>query len=265
MSNESGMNSTRQQTVQARLAALADGTLPASERERLLATIAQSPELAAALERQRRATAMLDTLREVPAPETLHRSVAALASPATPRPRRRSAPRPLLAAGALAAVAIVTIAIALSAGSTVPPPTVAQAAIVGLGPATQPAPAISVDDPAVLDRSAAGIAFPNWRPHLGWQPAGARSDRLAGRAITTVFYLPADSTGGDYGRVGYAIVSGRALALPDGKALYSHGIAFHAFDTDGATVVTWRRAGHTCILVARSVDSATLTRLASWQ
>lgn len=217
--------------------------------------------------------ARLGALQSVYAPETLHRTVRALVSKAASadasRSRSRSWEWRLPAAGALAAVAIAALAIALSSHTTTP--TVLQVARLGLAPATLPAPSVSSQDQAVLNRSAAGIVFPNWRPSLGWRATGARSDRLAGRAITTVSYLPATTVHGGaaqeggYGRVGYAIVEGGALPLPAGASRTSHGILFRVLKTDGATVLTWRRSGHTCILVAREVPASTLIRLATWQ
>ncbi len=247
--------------------------------------------------------ALLGPLYDVKAPETLHRAVAALASegaragsdrtagriPGVTRPRGRTAgdglargrhsraraPRRLLVAGALTVVAVVAVAalaIGLGARTSTSGPTVLQAARLGLAPATLPAPAASANDAAVLDRSAAGIDFPNWRPGLGWRATGARSDRLGGRTVATVFYEPTGAavqartrSEPGYGRVGYAIVEGRALPLPAGAARVSHGIAFHVLNTEGTTIVTWRRAGHTCILAAHDVPSATLMKLAVWE
>lgn len=225
----------------------------------------------------------LAPLRGVSAPTELQRSVAALAATRAERAQARSL-RPLLVAGALAALAIAALAIGLTqhsgTGERPTSPTVLQAASLGLRPATLPAPGISSRDAALLDRSAAGIAFPNWGPRLGWRASGARSDRLAGRTVATVFYRPAAASGADSQatsanpgattdaagyRVGYAIVAGHALPLPGGATQTSHGIAFHVLTADGANVLTWRRAGHTCILVARDVSSATLIRLATWQ
>jgi hypothetical protein len=33
---------------------------------------------------------------------------------------------------------------------------------------------------------------------------------------------------------------------------------------DGATIVTWLRDGHTCILAAKGVDARVLLKLAAW-
>jgi hypothetical protein len=193
------------------------------------------------------------------------------------RESRRLVVAGALATAAIAAIAALTVGLAGHAGERgrIAQPTVPQAARLGLAKATLPAPNASPTDAAVLDRSAGGISFPNWRPQLGWQASGARSDRLRGHTVTTVFYEPA--AGGsasqnaeagsqrDYGRVGYAIVEGSALPIPGGRTTTSHGIAFHTLRADGATVLTWRRAGHTCILVAKDVSSRALMRLATWE
>jgi hypothetical protein len=252
--------------IQARLAALADGTLAPEERERLLEQIGRSTELRQEAERQRHTVAIVGSLESVQAPAELHRSVAALSAGATRRRRPRRALRLQLAgAGALAAIAFAALVIALTTGSS-GGPTLLQAADVALRPATLPAPAQSAHRPGRLARSVDGIAYPYWQDSLGWGAAGARVDRLGGRTITTVFYRPQSARTAVSGRIGYAIVAGRALPIPhDGSQVEEKGIAFHVLSSRGTTIVTWRRAGHTCILVAREVSGATLVHLASWQ
>ncbi len=44
-----------------------------------------------------------------------------------------------------------------------------------------------------------------------------------------------------------------------------HGVSFHVLSHANPTIVTWREAGHTCILTARGVSAGTLMRLATWQ
>jgi hypothetical protein len=259
-----------ERNIEVQLAALADGTLPSSQREQVLARIEQSPELAAELERQRHAVAILGSLRNTQAPAALHSSIQSLtagaASPRRQRRRRRrvTARLRLAAAGALAAVAVAAFILALTTAGTTGEPTVQQAARLALGPATLAAPAESPRDHGVLASSVEGIAYPYWQSAFGWQAAGARTDRLAGRTVTTVFYTHSATYAGP-GRIGYAIVAGPALALPNGAVSTLRGVRFHILTSDGATVVTWRRAGHTCILVARGVSSGTLVHLAAWE
>jgi hypothetical protein len=109
-------------------------------------------------------------------------------------------------------------------------------------------------------RSVDGIHFPYWEHALGWRASGARVDEVAGHQSTTVFYTSAGNA-----RVGYTILAGRALPVPAGQTLDRGGIVFHVLGNHGTTVLTWRRAGHTCILAARGVPPGTLARLASWQ
>lgn len=61
--------------IHAALAALADGTLPEDRRESVLAHVANSPELVAELEKQRRAVALVRSLESVQAPQLLRRSI----------------------------------------------------------------------------------------------------------------------------------------------------------------------------------------------
>jgi hypothetical protein len=61
--------------IHAALAALADGTLPEQRRESVLARVAESRELAAELEDQRRAVMLVRSLERVEAPALLRRSI----------------------------------------------------------------------------------------------------------------------------------------------------------------------------------------------
>jgi hypothetical protein len=87
-----------------------------------------------------------------------------------------------------------------------------------------------------------------------------RHDTVGGRAATTVTYR------GPAGDVGYTIVDGAPLPEPEGaRRVVSAGVPMRVFTKDGATVVTWRRGGHTCILAGRGRDAeARLVAFASW-
>jgi anti-sigma factor RsiW len=269
--------------IHAELAALADGTLPQQRRDQLLAQLADSPELAAELEDQRRAVAIIGSLESVHAPTLLRRSIelasAGHAQPAssrsadTPTPRREGArerrrssrlsPR-LAATAALAivAAAAVTLALTVGGGPSAPTraPTLLQASSVALRPATLPAPAESAHNSHLLAESADGIHYPYWGARLGWSATGARTDTAGGRTITTVFYAD-----GRARRIGYSIVSGAALAIPSGGSILErHGVRFHIVGRANPTVLTWREAGHTCILTAHGVGAGTLVHLATW-
>jgi hypothetical protein len=256
--------SDRYDDIQAQLARLADGALPAAARERLLAQVRDSPELARELETQRDAVALLRRLEDVRAPASLQRSIEALQVGARPplraRPPRRVQwrLRPVVAL-ALASTVVAATILALTAAHS-GAPTVLAASQLALRPATLPAPAESPRANGVLVSSVDGIPYPYWGGSLGWRTAGARTDRLDGRTITTVFY--ADSAAR---RIGYAIVAGRALPLPGGAVVSRRGVTFHVLTAaGGVTIVTWRRSDHTCILAARRVDAGTLMQLATW-
>jgi hypothetical protein len=258
-----------------------------------------TPEDIQADAESRRAVELLRSLDSVRAPASLRHAVEAMVAdsaavdptiadstiydpaapvprtdpPATDRPsttaerasirhhRRRSphlgGPR-LAGALALAAVAIVAFTLALSSGP--PAPTVLEAARPGLRVATRLAPSESPRNLHQLAVSAAGIPYPYWGGSVGWEATGARSDRVGGRTVTTVFYSDRHRQ-----RIGYSIVSGPALPLPAGATVIENGVRFSLPHAPGFTVVTWREAGHTCILTARSVAAPTLMRLAAWE
>lgn len=200
--------------------------------------------------------ASMSVLAAVQAPPELRRSLEELVSSAPRRSRGGRAPALRLAGvGALAAAAVAVV-LALGGGSADTPTTLA-AAQVALAPATLAPPAESPGRRGVLGASVEGTSFPYWG--RGWPAVGARTDRLDGRTITTVFYA---AHGGK--RIGYAIVSGDPLpATTAGAGVERGGVSFRVLDSGGATVVTWREAGHTCILAARGVPAPTLLRLVS--
>ncbi len=214
-------------------------------------------------ETQHRIAALIGSI-DAPAPASLHASVreliAAAPRSAHTRPNRLFRPALLLGAGALACAAVLALVLALSAnGPTVAQPTVLQAAMLGLRPATQAAPEENPGAPGQLAISAEGIPYPYWHRRFGWQTMGARSDSLGGRRVTTVFYANSASE-----RIGYSIVAGPALAVPDsGQSVVWDGVRFHMLSAAGSAVVTWRRAGHTCILVGSGVSARTLLTLAN--
>lgn len=280
--------------IHAALAALADDTLPQQRREPVLARVAESSELAAELEDQRRAVMFMRSLERVEAPILLRRSIELAATGdaavgednagessvsatagagrgrgATQRMRERASrrssslrrPSRLVAGGAFAAAVAVVLVLVLTSGGATSAPTVLQASSAGLRAATAAAPAENPHNPHLLAVSAAGIHYPYWGAKLGWKAVGARTDTLGGRTVTTVFYANSRAR-----RIGYSIVSGAALETPAASAtVQRHGVSFHVLSRANPTVVTWREAGHTCILTARGVGADTLMRLATWQ
>lgn len=202
--------------------------------------------------------ASIRSLEAVQAPASLHRSLEELVRSAPRRQRRRMPALRLAGAGALATAAVAAVVLALGGGSS-RTPTVLEASSVALEPASLASPAENPRRQGVLEASVEGVSFPYWGGARGWPAAGARTDRLDGRVITTVFYTARDGK-----RIGYAIVAGSPLPMPaTGTAVDRGGVRFHVLHSAGATVVTWREAGHTCILAARGVPAHTLLRLVS--
>jgi anti-sigma factor RsiW len=246
--------------IYADLAALADGNLPPERGEQVQALAAASPQLAARLAEQRRVASLLGSIDDS-APPSLQHAIEVMAGEAKPRRGRvpRSRRWSLAGVGALAGAAVIALVLALST-STPGLPSVPQAARLALRPATVASPRESPSNRALLASSVDGIAYPYWGKRFGWKTAGARTDRLGGRMITTVFYTNSRAE-----RIGYSIVAGDALALPSGHVVWQAGVQFRLLQSGGATVLTWRRAGHTCILTAKGVSSGTMLALAGWQ
>ncbi len=205
---------------------------------------------------------------DVRAPDSLHRSVESLVAARSAGrrrdPRASGARRSWLAGGlavatALVAVLVVALAVSLSGGGG-SGSSVRQASALTLRAATMPAPRESSSSPTELAAAVDGVSFPYWRDRFGWRSTGARTDRIGGRTVTTVFYADAQGR-----RIGYAIVAG-VQAHPPGGGVGSlrGGTVYRVLSVNGATVVTWLRDGHLCVVSGRGVDSATLLRLASW-
>lgn len=254
-----------QRKIVAALAALADGSLAPRRRARLLERIERSPELADGLARQREALALMSSLERVSAPASLHRTIEARTTGRRAGASRGRASLGLRAAGvsALAAALVVLVAVALS-GAGARQPRMRQIAALALASATAPSPPASQRNHRLLADEVEGVWFPAWAQALAWQTAGSRVGRIAGRTVRVVFYRPASGSRAGSRRIGYAIVSGPALSSPAGEAYAWRGIGFHAFQVAGSSVLTWRRAGHTCVLAGHGVTIATLTRLAAW-
>jgi hypothetical protein len=241
------------------LTRLADGSLPADQQAELLDQIRQSPELTAALAEQKRAVTMLRALDE-PAPAALRAHVdeltGATAGGSTSSRRAPRWRRAFVLPGATAiAAAVAAVVILVSGGTT--PPTVPVATRFALASATLPAPAVDPNQAKNLALSAAGIPFPAWGPQKGWTADGARTDTVEGRRITTVFYK-----GRNGGRIGYAITNGAPLTGVHGQTVSHDGVRFTLQRSDGASVISWVRSGHTCVIAGRSVSDAALLHLA---
>ena len=241
----------------AELSALADGTLPEERRSAVEARVAASPELKLLLERQRRAVAATRPLASEPVPASLRAAVEAeRRSRRTPRGLPRWLVPRVALAGALAAVLIVVAGVLLTGGPGAP--TVAEAAQFATQAPTDPAP-WPVGDGVRLALDVDGVVFPDLQKSYGWQAVGVRRGMLDGRGATTVVY---ENSGR---RIAYVVVAGSGLPRPSGSdGTTLGGVLFQTLRVDGRLVVTWRRLGHTCVLVGAPPRSELLT-LASWR
>lgn len=238
------------------LARVADGSLAPEREAELRRRIAADPELSAALAEQEHAVALLRAA-DVPAPAALRGAVARQLRDAQ-RPRRWR-PRLRLALPSAATVAVAAaLAVVLLGGGTATGPTLRQTVHLTLAAAVYPAPSERGGSAPTLDITAAGIPFPYWQRTVGWRALGARVDHVAGRTVVTVFY------GGRAGRrVGYAIVGGEPIAVGAGRVVMRGAVRYRLL-RDGATeLVTWLRAGHTCVIAGRGVGAGTLLALAT--
>jgi hypothetical protein len=198
---------------------------------------------------------------DIEAPDTLRARVEAeRARAGTPAPRWW---RPRLVvpatAGALAAV-VLALVLVLSGGGPAGP-SVDDAVALALARPTAAAPATDASDTTLVNARIAGIQFPNYTyAWPKWKTAGQRSDTISGRAATTVTYR------GPRGDVGYTIVDGEALPEPGGaRYVTADGARYAVLHKGDATIVTWRRDGHTCVLAGRGKGvERQLLAFASW-
>jgi len=211
---------------EASIVALADGNLPAARRAEIEARVAAEPALAAALERQRAALALVAGL-DTPAPLELRLRVEELKA----RRRRLRLNRWVPAAFLATASATAALLLLLIGGG----PGVEDVFAVTVRPATAP-----VADNEQID----GLHFP--RPD-GWEAVGTRRDVVGGRKTQTVFYEKGDQ------RIAYTIVAHPALLEHDWVLRSGRRIAY-----------AWPRADHTCV-ISGDVDEAVLRMAATWQ
>ena len=213
--------------LEADLVAFADGNLPPAPRAELEALVAREPAMAAALQRQRAALALISGL-DTPAPLELRLRVEELKARRRRLHRRRWLPAAFLAT-ASATVALVLVLV-IGGG-----PAVDDVFALGARPATAPAAAGEQVD---------GLTFPQPK---GWRAVGARRDVLDGRETRTVFYEKAGQ------RIAYTIVARPALA--DGHRVLVAG---------GRRAFSWPREGRTCV-ISGAVDTAVLRKAAAWR
>jgi hypothetical protein len=236
-------------TELADLSALADGRLDPRGRRAVKDRIAGSPHLRTLYERERVA---VEVLRQAAAERAPARLRSRVVSQRASRGARTS-PR-YGALGVALAAAAAALAVLLPGG---PEPSVSQAARLALRGPSGPAPFPDPGDPRMkLAGPLQGLYFPNWSGSLGWRPVGARTDRLGGHPAVTVYYRRGGMS------VAYTIVGAPALARPSAPVTHAGGRALQALSLRGRTVVTWRRAGHTCVLSASAVPRRVLEQLA---
>jgi anti-sigma factor RsiW len=241
----------------AELAALADGTLPAQRRAEVEARVAASPELQGLLERQRQAVVAAQALATEEVPQSLRAAVEARRR-ALGAKRRRS--RPLVPRLALALAAVVAAAVVAAAVLSGGPgaPSVADAARLATQTANGPAPRAAGRTGTKLAIAVEGLPFPDLARFAGWRAVGVRRARIDGRDVTAVFYRK------DRRRIGYVIVGGAGLSRPaGGRATTIRRVEYRTLQLKGRLGVTWRRGGHTCVLLGQA-SRPELLRLASW-
>jgi hypothetical protein len=238
------------------LTQLADGTLSGAKRTALEERIRTSPELGAALERQRTAVSALRGL-DLTAPAGLRARIESERERPSASVRRRRFSIAGGLAGAAAAAALVAVLV-LPTGSG--GPSVVEAAQLSNLPATEQSVPVDPSNPKLLAAAEDGVPFPNLAGEFGYREAGGRSDELDGRETRTVFY----ERGGE--RIGYTIVSGTAIDPPEGAVKHElNDVALSSIDDGPKRIVTWLRDGRTCVLSADGVSTEELLELASWK
>jgi hypothetical protein len=172
--------------------------------------------------------------------------------------RRGRLGRLLLPAAGLAIAVVAALVIALSGGGG--PSVLATAALAARGPVL-PAPAEDRGNPALLKASVDGVPFPYWSD-LQWKAVGARDDEIEDRTAKTVYYESATGV-----RAAYTILGGDWVDPPsNAMKRRQNGIELWVTTHSGQRIVTWARAGHTCVLSAPAgVPEGRLLALASWK
>jgi hypothetical protein len=196
----------------------------------------------------------------VTAPDGLRRRIEAQREAARTAPAARRLPRLGVAAVALACVAAIALALSL-AGSGAGSPSLSDATAAALRAPTSTLTAADQHGATLGQPTIDGTAFPNYAySAIDLRAVGARRDRAHGRDIVTVSYA-----GRDGARIGYAIVAAPAVGVPDGARMVTYrGTRFALLRAGGVNVVTWRRAGRTCVLASRTASHAWLLRVAAW-
>ena len=257
----SGADRTKPMAAElAEVSALADGTLDPARRAEVQERIAASPQLTALYERERR---IVDALRHVQATERAPTRLRARIEAS--RPSRSTVTRRRFAYGGGVAVALAAgvfaLVLALPSGTPGGPPLSDAAALAARGP-TQAAPVPDPSMPAGRLREKVGaVYFPNWASSFGWTAVGERTDTLGGRSAVTVYYR----SKGKGATIAYTIVHSPPLAEPSARSEDWDGTVLRTLTLNGRLVVTWRRAGDTCVLSGTGIRADDLQKLAAWK
>jgi hypothetical protein len=256
MSFSSSDKTTLSPSEQADLSALADGTLDPARRAEVEARIAQSPEMTALYERERRVVELVHHANEqTRAPLRLRERIEAQRPSPAKRARRRFGYAGGLAAGL--AVVVLALVLLLPGGSPGAPSVSEAAGLASLG-ATQAAPMPDPSNPIKLGSDVEDVYFPNWEKRFEATATGQRNDTLDGRPATTVFYEMNGKT------IAYTIVGEPALSASPSKETSLNGTRLWTFEHNGRQIVTWKRDGRTCILSSADVAPGQLQKLAAW-
>jgi hypothetical protein len=243
------------------------------ELRRVLSLAASAPAAAAdagtgldahlskAVERQRRVARGLQS--GGPAlPPTLDAAIDALYEGRGRQRRIRSVPTSKLRIGsalaaAAAAAAVVVVVFAAGGSRQLSASSVAD---VWKLPATGGTATPNPKNPAVLDVSFHGSAFPNYHDSEGWRPGGTRPGRVDGRPEFTVFYVVGDR------RAAYTVVATSGVSTPaNAHRFVSHGVHLTEFRDRDRWVIVFPDRGNTCVLTAAAPrEKQWLVKLAVW-
>ena len=211
------------------------------------------PLLQELLERQRRSLAATRAPASESVPPALRASVEAEVT-GSPRDRFRWMPR-LAFGGVAAAVATVGLVLVLAGGPAAP--TVADAAELAALP-QRAGTGSPRGEPNAAGGDVEGVRFPDFRRPHGWRADGVRAGSVDGREATVVYYRKRRAADRLCDRVR------RRSAPPSGaEEAVRRGVEYRALRAEGQLAVTWRRAGHTCVLIGEASRQAAL--LASWR
>ena len=241
---------------QADLSALADGTIDPARRAEVQARIAQSPELTALYERERRVVDLMQRANsQTRAPLGLRERIEAQ----RPSPAKQARRRWGYVGGLAAALAAVALALVLLLPSGSPgAPSVSEAAGLAALGATQSAPMPDPSNPSKLGSDVEDVYFPNWEERFNATATGQRNDTFNGRPATTVYYRMNGKT------IAYTIVGEPALKGSPSKESWLNGTELWTFEHQGRQIVSWKRDGRTCILSSSDVAPGQLQKLAAW-